>query len=435
VIQQPCAAAEQIQAYLLGRLSQEQADALALHLASCSVCSAVADRLEGVADPLLHWLRRAQLAVSRPTLPSSGPDHPTPDQGAAVDVPAPPHRVADYEVLEELGRGGMGVVYKARQIGLGRVVALKMLLSGGQASEADLARFRTEREAVARLQYPNIVQVFEVGEYEGQPFFSMEFCPGDSLARKLDGTPLPPREAATLLEVLARAMHAAHRQNVIHRDLKPANVLLGADGTPKVTDFGLAKKLDETGLTQTGAVMGTPSYMAPEQALGSKNIGPAADVYALGAILYECLTGRPPFRAATTYDTLRQVVNDEPVALRQLNPVVPHDLETICLKCLRKEPARRYESAAALADDLQRWLEVRPILARPVGALERGWRWCRRNPRVAAMCAAVGVLLIVVAASLGVLAVRLDRERQAVAETRAVAEQRLQQAAEAIASG
>ena len=275
--------------------------------------------------------------------------------GASVAVPG-------YEILGELGRGGMGVVYQARQTKLNRLVALKMILAGSHAGAADLARFRTEAEAVARLQHPNIVQVYEVGEHEGMPFFSLEFCGGGSLEKKLDGTPLPPKEAAALVETLARAMQAAHEQRVIHRDLKPANVLLAEDGTPKITDFGLAKKLDEAGQTQTGAIMGTPSYMAPEQAGGkSGEIGPAADVYALGAILYECLTGRPPFKAATALDTLMQVVGDEPVPPPQLQPKAPRDLETICLKCLHKEARKRYESAAELADDLRRFLDGEPI--------------------------------------------------------------------------
>ncbi len=265
--------------------------------------------------------------------PESGSDHP--------DGLAPP----GYEILSELGRGGMGVVYKARQIALNREVALKMILSGAHAGEEEMARFQTEAEAIARLRHPGIVQIHEIGADEGRPFFSLEFCAGGSLERKLAGKPLPPREAADLVEQLARAMHAAHQAEVIHRDLKPANVLLAADGTPKITDFGLAKKLDEAGQTHTGSVMGTPSYMAPEQAEGKKDIRPAADIYALGAILYKCLTGRPPFKAETTFDTILQVVSDEPIPPRQLNARVPRDLQTICLKCLHKEPRKRYPSA------------------------------------------------------------------------------------------
>jgi tRNA A-37 threonylcarbamoyl transferase component Bud32/tetratricopeptide (TPR) repeat protein len=308
--------------------------------------------------------------------------------------------VAGYEILSELGRGGMGVVYQARQVKLNRVVALKMILSGAHASEADLARFRTEAEAVARLQHPNIVQIHEVGEQNGLPFFSLEFCAGGSLEKQLSGTPLPARQAAALVETLARAMQAAHEKGVIHRDLKPANVLLAEDGTPKITDFGLAKKLDEAGQTASGAIMGTPSYMAPEQAGGVTGaLGPRCDVYALGAILYECLTGRPPYRAATAMDTLIQVLHQEPAAPRSLNPALPGDLETICLKCLEKSPASRYVSALQLADDLARFGEGKPIQARPVGPAERARKWVRRRPVVAALLVAVAVLAMAGAGS------------------------------------
>jgi serine/threonine protein kinase len=257
--------------------------------------------------------------------------------------------VPGYQILGVLGRGGMGVVYKARQLSPPRTVALKMIRDGGHAGTEALARFRTEAEAAARLQHPNIVQIYEVGEHNGQPFFSLEFCPWGSLDKKLAGTPVPPPEAVNLVQKLARAMQAAHEARVIHRDLKPANVLLAADETPKITDFGLARKLDEAGQTQTGDKLGTPSYMAPEQAAGNKEVGTAADVYALGAILYECLTGRPPFRAATPEATRAQVQEQEPVPPRRLNRQAPRDLETVCLKCLEKEPGRRYASALALA--------------------------------------------------------------------------------------
>jgi serine/threonine-protein kinase len=283
--------------------------------------------------------------------------------------------VPGYEIIRELGRGGMGVVYQARHLKLNRPVALKMILAGSHAGAADLTRFQTEAQAIARLRHPNIVQIHEVGEHEGKPYFSLEFCGGGSLEKKLNGTPLPPKEAVALVETLARALQAAHEQHVIHRDLKPANVLLAEDGTPKVTDFGLAKKLDEAGQTASGAVMGTPSYMAPEQAGGhGRDIGPACDIYALGAILYECLTGRPPFRAANAVDTVLQVVTDEPLPPSRLNSNVPRDLETICLKCLRKIPGQRYASAAMLADDLRRFLGGEPIQARRVGLIERAWK-------------------------------------------------------------
>ena len=287
------------------------------------------------------------------------PSASVPSEYAGISIPG-------YEVLSELGRGGMGVVYKARHVGLNRLVALKMILAGVHAGADELARFRGEALAVARLKHPNIVQIHDVGEVEGLPYFSLEFVEGGGLDRKLAGTPLPPKQAAALVETLARAMAVAHAAGLVHRDLKPANVLLAADGTPKVTDFGLVKRLDAVGQTASGAVMGTPSYMAPEQADGqSKAIGPACDIYALGAILYECLTGRPPFRAATAFDTIRQVVSEEPVPPRLINAQVPADVETVCLKCLQKEGGRRYESAT-LADDLRWFAEGRPIVARPV---------------------------------------------------------------------
>jgi WD40 repeat protein len=366
---------------------------------------------------------------------SKGPPTPPPpsepsDAGQAITLSAPdvavvrPSLAAEsswpalpgYEILAELGRGGMGVVYQARQVKLNRLVALKMILAGGHAGQADLARFVTEAQAIARLQHPNIVQIHEVGEHGGLPFFSLEFCSGGSLDRKLAGTPLAPREAAVLVETLARAMQAAHDKGVVHRDLKPANVLLAAPasgaealegtrtrfslGTPKVTDFGLAKKLDDAaGPTATGSILGTPSYMAPEQAGGhGREVGPAADIYALGALLYECLTGRPPFRAATPLETVLQVISAEPVPPARLQPGTPRDLETICLKCLEKEPRKRYATAAALAADLRAYLDGQPITARPVGRLERAGKWARRNKATA--LAAVAVLLALVSGTI-----------------------------------
>jgi WD40 repeat protein len=305
----------------------------------------------------------------------------------------------------------MGVVYRARQVKLNRMVALKMILAGGHASAADLIRFRSEAEAVARLQHPNIVQIHEVGEHGGLPFFSLEYVPGGSLADRLAGTPWTPEPAARLMAALARAMHAAHEAGVIHRDLKPANVLLDKEGEPKVTDFGLAKRLDDgAGPTRTGAIMGTPSYMAPEQAGGkSKEVGPAADIYALGAILYELLTGRPPFKAPTPLDTILQVVSQEPVPPRQLQPKLPRDLETVCLKAMAKEPARRYPSAAEFAADLRRFLSGDPVLARPTGRLRKAWRWCRRHRALAAIGAVVLVSLLALAAGTGVFALHEAR--------------------------
>jgi WD40 repeat protein len=298
----------------------------------------------------------------------------------------------------------MGVVYQAQQTALGRTVALKMILAGAHAGTEERRRFQAEAEAAARLQHPNIVQVYEVGEAGGLPYFSLEFCPGGSLADRLRGEPLPPMEAARLTETLARAVQAAHLAGVVHRDLKPANVLLAADGTPKVSDFGLAKRLDgQPGRTGTGAVLGTPSYMAPEQAGGkSKEIGPAADVYALGAILYELLTGRPPFRAANPLDTLLLVVSEEPVPPSRLQPGVPRDLEAVVLKCLEKDPARRYPSAEELAEELRRFGAGEPVRARPVSSAERATRWARRHPAAAALMAMSGLaLLALMAGSVG----------------------------------
>jgi tetratricopeptide (TPR) repeat protein/tRNA A-37 threonylcarbamoyl transferase component Bud32 len=297
----------------------------------------------------------------------------------------------------------MGVVYKARQKGLNRTVALKMILSGPHASEDELRRFRAEAESAARLQHPNIVQIYEVGEQDGLAYFSLEYVEGGSLADRLAGAPLPPEDAARLSETLARAVQAAHERGVIHRDLKPANVLVaGAPDTPvgqltpKVTDFGLSKQMDAGSRTRSGVVMGTPSYMAPEQAGGAGAAGPATDVYALGAILYELLTGRPPFRAATALDTVLQVLSEEPVPPSRFQPKLPRDLETICLKCLQKEVPRRYASAAALADDLHRFLRGEPILARPVPAWERVLKWARRRPTVASLTVLSAAALVAV---------------------------------------
>jgi WD40 repeat protein len=325
--------------------------------------------------------------VKRSPARSVGPD-------AAVVVPG-------YEILEELGRGGMGVVYRARQRGLNREVALKMIRAGAVAGLEDRARFLAEAEAVAAVRHPGVVQVYDFGTWGELPYFALEFCPGGSLAARLQGKPLPPREAAQVVEQVARAVQAAHERGIVHRDLKPGNVLLAEDGTPKVTDFGLAKRVEgDSGLTRTGIIVGTPSYMAPEQARGEKTVGPAADVWALGAILYECLTGRPPFLAASAVDIVLQVVNNEPVSARQLNGKVPRDLETICQKCLTRDPARRYPSAGAIADELARYRAGEPIRARPVSRVERTVRWVRRRPALAALFA-VAVLAVITLLGLG----------------------------------
>jgi serine/threonine protein kinase len=293
-----------------------------------------------------------------------------------VDAPAvlpPLPDVAGYEILEVIGHGGMGVVYKARQLGLNRLVALKMVLAGASASPQSLDRFRSEAEAVAQLAHPNIVQIYEIGEQGGCPFLALEYISGGSLAQQLDGTPVASGKAAALVLALAQAVHHAHERGIVHRDLKPANVLLLADGTPKIADFGLAKRADSNyARTQTGAILGSPSYMAPEQATGAADkIGPATDVYALGVILYELLTGRPPFKGATLLETIEQVREHDPVPPQTLQPKTPRDLETICLKCLEKQPHRRYASAAELADDLQLFLQGDPISAHSLTLLDQ----------------------------------------------------------------
>jgi serine/threonine protein kinase len=302
--------------------------------------------------------------------------------------------VPGYEILGELGRGGMGLVYKARQLRLNRTVALKVLLAGAHAGAEALTRFRTEAQAAARLQHPHIVPIHEVGEHDGQPYLVLECVDGGSLKQHLDGTPQPARPAARFVELLARAVHHAHQEGVIHRDLKPANILLDPEGQPRVTDFGLAKQWDTTGdapangPTQSGAIVGTPSYMAPEQAAGrTSEVGPAVDVYALGAIFYELLTGRPPFKGETALETLHQVLHNEPVGPRNLQPKVPRDLQTICLKCLHKSPPKRYATALDLAADLRRFAEGQPIQARPTGTWERALKWVKRHPMAAALAA------------------------------------------------
>ena len=336
---------------------------------------------------------------------------------------APPPAVTGYEILGELGRGGMGVVYKARQIKLDRLVALKMVLAGAHAGTEQLDRFLTEAQAVGQLKHVNIVQIYEVGEHDGLPYFSLEFVGGGNLAELLARKPMTPEDAATIVRVLAVAMADAHSRNIIHRDLKPANVLITEDGVPKITDFGLAKRLEsDSGQTRSGTLMGTPNYMAPEQARGDTHaIGPLADVYALGVILYECITGRTPFVGASVVDTLQQVQNHEPVPPSRLQPKVPADLETICLKCLQKEPHKRYESAKELADDLGRFLAGESILARPIGLAERAWRWCKRNPAVAGLLSAVFLLLVTGTVVSTAMAWRISKEHTAAVAARELA--------------
>lgn len=317
----------------------------------------------------------------------------TPEEGQG-DPPAEPGdlpAVSGYEILEMLGKGGMGVVYKARHVHLQRLVALKMILPGQHLSQDSTyrERFRNEARSVAQFQHPHLVQIYEVGEHDGLPYFSLELLEGGSLNQKTAGTPQSAAEAATLVETLARAVNYAHQKGVVHRDLKPSNILLMTDGTPKVADFGLAKQMDQdSGHTEEGGILGTPSYMAPEQAWGlSSAAGPAADIYALGAILYEMLTGRPPFKAATKWETVQLVRNQEPVPPRRLVPQVPRDLELICLKCLQKEPLQRFPRALDLAEELRRFLDGRPIRTRPTPLWEQAWKFARRRPAVASLIA------------------------------------------------
>jgi serine/threonine protein kinase/WD40 repeat protein len=434
--------AEQLRAFVEGRLSEEELAAIQEHLDGCAGCQAVLTA-PAAEDPFIARLRLAAAlegtAIERaphpeestPTFrfatenPPSSPDdlsvlwEGTVDLQGAGAVPGYPRgpapSVPGYEILGELGRGGMGVVYKARHLALNRVVALKVLLAGSHASAEDQLRFRTEAEAVAQLRHPGIVQVYDYGSPDGVPYLALEYCDGGSLAVRMRGQPQPPREAARLVEAVARGVQAAHEHGIIHRDLKPGNILLqgvrsqGAGVSkdkdrdpsaltpdscpltpvPKIADFGLAKWLaNDRGLTQSGTTMGTPSYIAPEQARGQGDkVGVRTDVYALGTILYELLTGRAPFHGDLPAATLMQVLAKEAVPVRRLQPGVPRDLETICLKCLEKEPSRRYASAAALADDLGRFLQGEPIQARPTGTAELVWRWARRRPGVAALLA------------------------------------------------
>ena len=369
--------------------------------------------------------------------------------------------VPGYDILDELGRGGMGVVYKARHRRLQRLVALKMVLAGAHVGQIGLARFRAEAEAVAKLLHSNIVQIYETGEHEGRPYFSLEFVDGGSLDKRIAESPTSPRAAAQLVETLARTMEFAHQRGIVHRDLKPANILLAKLGSessmvrnrevdspslptdhwsrntvPKIADFGLVKRVgDDSSQTQSGAILGTPSYMAPEQAEGkNREIGPAADIYSLGAIFYELLVGRPPFKAGNPIDTIRQVIEQEPIPPRKLEPRVPYDLETICLKCLEKDPARRFTSAAELADDLRRFVEGDPILARPTPAWERAWKWGKRRPAIVSLVgvsilAVLGMVLFIVWHNVslrGKLDVALAEERRArQREHDVVEEQRL----------
>jgi WD40 repeat protein len=410
----PCPDDQSLERYAVGQATAAEREALAEHVCRCEIC----------AQKVNSWKPPDTVEEGRPAASQQATvTFRTTPSGAGVRETESLPRIAGYEVLGVLGRGGMGVVYRARHLKLNRIVALKMILSGSFAGPQEQARFHSEAEAVARLQHPNIVQIFDVGEHgeaggPTYPYMALEYVEGGTLAQEIAKSLLTARDAAAVVETVARAMHYAHQRGIVHRDLKPANILFASVvsgpssvaeerkpaghglrttdyGRLKITDFGLAKLLEgPSGQTETGAVMGTPEYMAPEQAAGQgRAIGPAADVYALGAILYALVSGRPPFKGATLLETLEQVRHREPVPPGQLQPGLPRDLETICLKCLQKEPARRYASAAELADDLGRFLAGEPIKARPVGRLERGVRWCRRYPLVASLLVLLGLAL------------------------------------------
>jgi formylglycine-generating enzyme required for sulfatase activity/tRNA A-37 threonylcarbamoyl transferase component Bud32 len=433
-----CPSAEQLQRLLADQLNGPEGRVIESHVQACPACQEALEQLTAAADGPVRssaaqdsltkppedapedFLRRLQQLAAQRTWAGAPPEDfqetLRTDGAGPVGASSKQPVIAGYEILGELGRGGMGVVYKARQRKANRLIALKMILGSRHASLQDKVRFQIEVEAVARLQHPNIVQLYEAGEQGDLPFFSLELCEGGSLDHKLGGKPLPPRAAAELAEKLARAMHYAHARGVIHRDLKPANVLLTADGVPKITDFGLAKRTDRGGnLSLSGTVMGTPSYMAPEQAAGkSRDVGPAADIYALGAILYELLTGGPPFKEPSAFQTMQRVLAEEPDAPSRRRPGTPGDLDVICLKCLQKDPRGRYPTALALAEDLRCFLAGEPITARPAGALERSLKWARRRPAAAGLLVASAALVVLVIVSLVVVSSQLSATRAAL---------------------
>jgi serine/threonine-protein kinase len=377
-----CPTAERLNLMVAQGLSLEEQATVEGHVDACSSCQAELEKL------LTPETRVARLLSARQEAPTQIPDAsfgPTHDPGPLPTLPG-------YTIEAEISRGGMGVVYRARQVALNRPVAIKMILSGRFAGPSEIGRFQAEAEAAAAIDHPNILPIYETAEHRGHHYFSMKLVEGGTLSDRLAGQAWSPREAARMVALLARAVHFAHQRGILHRDLKPGNVLIDADGAPLVTDFGIAKRLDSAaGQTRTGDAIGTPSYMAPEQARGQAGLTTAVDVYGLGAILYELLTGRPPFKAESAYQTLQQVIEQEPDHPRTLNPRANRDLAAVALKCLAKAPADRYASAADLAADLDRWAAGEPTRARPPSIAELARRWLGRNLGVAAVVMGVGV--------------------------------------------
>ncbi|MBL8797923.1 MAG: protein kinase [Planctomycetia bacterium] len=417
--------------------NREAAEVAAPAPAAAVESPVTASKAHGPARPTQDGEPLDQTLVKAPTVETGqhSPDLstiPETDGGSAATATA---TMASYEIIDTIGRGGMGVVYKAKQVKLNRIVALKMILAGAHASAQEKERFRLEAEAVAQLQHSNIVQIYEVGELEGKPYLSLEYIDGGSLANLIQGgKPLAPQRAAQLVEQLAQGIHRAHQRGIIHRDLKPANVLLTSEGVPKIADFGLAKHINDISRTVSGAVVGTPNYMAPEQAQGQNQLlGPHTDVYALGAILYHLLTGRPPFDGESVLTVLKQVETYEAVPPSRVAPNVPRDLETITLKCLEKQPDKRYATAEALAEELRRFLNGEPILARPVGRLERCVKWCRRRPERAALVVVSFISVVATAAAL-ILWREEIMGRQAVATAPTAPQERVYTPAEMRAS-